>query len=358
MNETRRAAAVFLDFENIYFGFLHQGENSEPDKKLTLDKVLLLLSRLREELADRGENLVLGRSYSSFDEYPGSDAALPLSLMGFDPQYVVKFRGKNSADLALSLDLLEVLLTRKDIGLFVIVGGDRDYIPVSRKVLEAGRDLLIVSLEDSTSGDLVDRVGKDRFVNALRLLETRGVLSGAAAESGEVRVEDEDSGNGHPREPKEPPDEAEARAREVRAEPRRHRTVGHRGARVLGRIELGHGSRWSPISDEEACGEENRRKLIRLLEELTDRYLEKAQSNEIWLGPLLKREMTEVFPRLSHPQRRRLVNLLKEEGVIRIEERQSQTGPHPYSVVILNPEEDGEEEGDGEREESEVRETT
>ena len=92
--------------------------------------------------------------------------------MGFDPQYVlVGHAGKNSADVQLACDVCRVLYRRPDIDAIVIVGEDRDFIPVARQVLEENRELRVVAIPDSTSGDLRMRVGEDRFWNALDLID-------------------------------------------------------------------------------------------------------------------------------------------------------------------------------------------
>ncbi len=288
-------AAVFVDFDNLYYGLL--SELFQRDHKKTLEASENLLNTLREELKERNLAIVLGRSYSAFDEFPGSEAAHSLALMGFDPQYIVRHKGKNSADLQLSLDLMEVLLTRKDIDVFVIVGGDRDFIPVSRKVLEARRELLIASLPENTSGDLLDRVGSERFLDLSALLEF-------------------------------PEEEEEGEIEEVEGSPREAQPIAAHHSQL----------KWEPLSDEEAFSPERKDRVLRFLFDLSKRYEEKHGKGEVWLSPFLKNEMPEYFPDLTHPQRRRLINILKEEGKIEIVERKNENGPFPFSVVLLNNE--------------------
>ena len=81
---------------------------------------------------------------------------------------LISHSGKNSADVQLALDVARVVFRRADIELIVIVSGDRDFIPLARQVLEEGRELAPSSrFPDTTSGDLRERVGETRFVNAL-----------------------------------------------------------------------------------------------------------------------------------------------------------------------------------------------
>ena len=46
--------------------------------------------------------------------------------------------------------------------------------------------------------------------------------------------------------------------------------------------------------------------------------------------------MSQHFSELVHPERRALVNELRQRGVIRIEERANQYADHPYSVIVLD----------------------
>ncbi|MFQ5507590.1 MAG: NYN domain-containing protein [Planctomycetota bacterium] len=329
--EQLSAAAVFVDFDNLFYGLLNGFYNRFH--KRSLEESLNLLAGLRAHLRDRDASIVLGRAYSSFDEYPGSEAAHPLALMGYDPQYVVQHKGKNSADLSLSLDLMEVLLTRSDIELFVIVGGDRDFIPVARKVLEARRELLIVALPQVTSGDLIDRVGPERFMDAGRLI---------AAPETDARAAPMDLPHLADLEPRiakgvmegEPEPAREAATESVLTPV----PTESRGARILGRIDLQKTTSWTPLSDAEAQSDERQSRCLELILQMANRLEDKGGSAEVWLSPFLKNEMVDSFPHLTHPQRRRLVNLLKEQDKIRVEERESQTGPFPYSVVIVNQE--------------------
>ncbi|MCA8952601.1 MAG: NYN domain-containing protein, partial [Planctomycetes bacterium] len=174
-------AAVFVDFENL---FLSLKNREELTGHRIRDLCLSILAQLKQRLNDEKAPMVLGRSYAAFDCYPGMEVAHDLSLMGFDPQYVlVSHAGKNSADVQLACDVCRVLYRRPDIDAIVIVSGDRDFIPIARQVLEENHELRVVAIPDSTSGDLRMRVGVDRFWNALELcrVDEPPATPGAAA---------------------------------------------------------------------------------------------------------------------------------------------------------------------------------
>jgi hypothetical protein len=157
-------AGLFVDFENLVLG-LHQAGYSDPR-----DRALELLTKLRERFEAEGVSVLLGRAYADWDVPGLEEASHALHLAGFFPQYVHRARGKNSADLELSLAALEVLLTREDVGVFALVGGDRDYIPVARRIRERGRRVCVVGARGSTSGDLVNAVGSANFLDAEAIL--------------------------------------------------------------------------------------------------------------------------------------------------------------------------------------------
>lgn len=309
-------AACFVDFDSFYDGMLATSLHDERDHKKALESCLGVFGTLRTRLREEGTPMVLGRAYSLFDESPGSDAAHPLALLGYEPQFVIHHKKWNSADLQLAIDLVEVQHTRPDIERFVIFGGDQDFLPIARKVLEARRELLIVAPAAITSGDLIDRIGGARFLDAATL-----VADAQASDAPGVEVSAPSAA-----------DDAAHHAGETDTKPQA------RGARILGQVDLSTRGAWSPLSDSAAISDERQHKCLQLILGLSERFRANGQAQEVWLSPFLKREMAEHFAELTHPQRRKLVNLLKEQGKISIQERESQTGPYPYSVIVLNME--------------------
>lgn len=323
-------AAVFVDFENLYLSLKNREELGGHRIR---DLCLGILENLKARL--RGDNapMVLGRSYAAFDTYPGMELAHDLALMGFDPQYVLLgHAGKNSADVQLACDVCRVLYRRPDIDAIVIVSGDRDFIPIARQVLEENRELRVVAIPDSTSGDLRMRVGAERFWNALDLIEVErrqaaAVVANAAGEAAVVApvrdgvAEDEplapttNGGNGH--------GVADA-STPLNAGPKRSR------AAIVGHIPVTW--RTAEGMPEDAVLQERLQQCIELILRARVRH----GSEEVWLSPFLKGPMSQHFSGLVHPERRALVNELRHRGVIRIEERENQYADHPYSVIVLD----------------------
>lgn len=302
-------AAVFVDFENLFLSLKNREELSGLRiRELSLGILEQLKARLHKDKAP----MVLGRSYAAFDTYPGMEVAHDLALMGFDPQYVlVGHAGKNSADVQLACDVCRVLYRRPDIDAIVIVSGDRDFIPIARQVLEENRELRVVAIPDSTSGDLRMRVGADRFWNALDLIDVEKpepkpavpAANGEVAGSGEAAAAPS-AEDGH--DPEDP----------------------HKAA-IVGHIPVTW--RTDELPQDAHVGER-----LHQCVELILRAQVRHGSSEVWLSPFLKGPMSQHFSGLVHPERRALINELRHRGVIQIEERENQYADHPYSVIVLD----------------------
>ncbi len=300
-------AAVFVDFENLFLSL----KNREELSGLRIRELSLgILEQLKQRLHTDKAPMVLGRSYAAFDSYPGMEVAHDLALMGFDPQYVlVGHAGKNSADVQLACDVCRVLYRRPDIDAIVIVSGDRDFIPIARQVLEENRELRVVAIPDSTSGDLRMRVGADRFWNALDLIdmEARPAPPAPPAEGAAA-----------------PPEVVEPAVAEAAAQ-----QVDSHKAAIVGHIPV----TWR--TDELPQDADVSARLDECLE-LILRAQARHGSAEVWLSPFLKGPMSQHFSGLVHPERRALINELRHRGAIRIEERENQYADHPYSVIVLD----------------------
>lgn len=306
-------AAVFVDFENLFLSLKGREELSGLRiRELALGILEQLKARLHKDKAP----MVLGRSYAAFDTYPGMEVAHDLALMGFDPQYVlVGHAGKNSADVQLACDVCRVLYRRPDIDEIVIVSGDRDFIPIARQVLEENRELRVVSIPDSTSGDLRMRVGADRFWNALDLIDVDKSEPKLPAAPAPDKVAA--ASNGVDAASASPP------AADTAEDPDEHK------AAIVGHIPV----TWR--TDELPADSHVTERLDQCVE-LILRAQVRHGSTEVWLSPFLKGPMSHHFSGLVHPERRALINELRHRGVIQIEERENQYADHPYSVIVVN----------------------
>lgn len=165
MNSDRHAA-IFLDFENIYYSL----KLALPEGHDVLGGITALLRGLRKEVSDKLQaRPIILRAYADFERL-NEDVQRALFLTGFDPQYVLGADHKNAADMRLCIDAIVTLYARPDISLFVVAAGDRDYIPMLNHLIERGKDVYVVSFTESLSGDLRTIVGQESILDASKLL--------------------------------------------------------------------------------------------------------------------------------------------------------------------------------------------
>ena len=162
-------AAVFVDFENLYLSLKSRNDNTGiRTRELSLQILEGMLARLRE----KGHPMVVGRSYAAFDNYPGVEVAHDLALMGLDPQYVlISHSGKNSADIRMVVDALDLCYTKEHINTFVIISGDSDFSPLVSKLRENAKTVIGVGVKQSTSDLLISNC--DEFIFYDDLAERR-----------------------------------------------------------------------------------------------------------------------------------------------------------------------------------------
>jgi hypothetical protein len=308
-----RSIALFVDFENIL-----RPVEERVGSEVGTDETVRILGGLIRAIEEAGRGTSSIRVRRAYADWESMEEGLQanLSLMNIKPQYVLAKTGKSSADLALSLDLLETLLTRPEVDAFVIVGGDRDYIPIVSRVMEKGKDIFIASLPGSVSGDLQDIVGKDRFIDMTSLLMPASglLLTLPAALLGTADTGREAVAPRSPLMPRHP------RGRRAEAAPVKE----SRESRAL---PLPPSSTAFPEGvDQESV----KIRAIQLLHRATQQF-----GPEIYLVPFFKNFMNDAMPEFNLHQRKAIINRLGEDGVLRVETKQSAHGPYNYTSVFL-----------------------
>src|SRR5436190_448213 len=148
MPDGDRALAVFIDFENVGLGF--QGRRDRFD-----------IARVLERMVEKGK-VVAKKAYADwnrFVEYTRSlhEAAIELIEIPRRSQ-----TGKNSADIRLCVDAMDLAYSKDHIDTFVIVSGDSDFSPLVSKLKELGKHVIGLGMQDSTSDLLRDNC--DEFI--------------------------------------------------------------------------------------------------------------------------------------------------------------------------------------------------
>jgi uncharacterized protein (TIGR00288 family) len=149
MGEGEHTLAVFIDFENIALGF-----KGKKEKQFDIQKVL-------ERLVEKGK-IIVKKAYADWADYaeykkPLHEAAIELIEI---PKRLMT--GKNSADIRLCVDSLDLCYSKEHIDTFVIVSGDSDFSPLVSKLKENGKRVIGLGTKESSSNLLVDNC--DEFI--------------------------------------------------------------------------------------------------------------------------------------------------------------------------------------------------
>jgi len=166
--------AVFADFENVAIGARDAGYGQ-------LD-IGLVLTRL----LDKGKILVK-KAYADWSRFDW--AKKPMHEAAFELFEVPKtsYSGKNSADIRLVVDALDLCYTKPHIDLVAIVSGDSDFSPLVNKLRENGKDVIGIGVKNSTSDLLIENCDEFIYYDDLirRKQSTRGRGRGKKPASGD-----------------------------------------------------------------------------------------------------------------------------------------------------------------------------
>lgn len=151
MNGSRDSAtlAVFIDLENVAIG-VREARLDTFDVKLVL-----------ERLVEKG-NVVVRRAYADWQRFENYKRSFHESVIELTEMPGSKLTGKNSADIKMVVDALELSFTKPHIDTFVLVSGDSDFSPLVSKLRENNRFTIGIGVKQSTSGMLVETC--DEFI--------------------------------------------------------------------------------------------------------------------------------------------------------------------------------------------------
>jgi uncharacterized protein (TIGR00288 family) len=151
MNTTTSDAtmAVFLDLENIALGARDANYPS-----FDIEKVL-------ERLLLKG-HIVVKKAYCDFDRYKDFKRSLHEAAFELIEIPHVRQSGKNSADIRMVVDALDLCYTKEHVDTFIIVSGDSDFSPLVSKLRENDKTVIGVGVKNSTSDLFINNC--DEFI--------------------------------------------------------------------------------------------------------------------------------------------------------------------------------------------------
>jgi uncharacterized protein (TIGR00288 family) len=141
--------AVFCDYENVALG--------AQDASFSVFDIQLVIERLLEK-----GKVVVKKAYSDWSRYEA--AKRPLHEAAFELIEIphVSYSGKNSADIRLVVDALDLCYAKAHVDVFVIVSGDSDFSPLVSKLRENDKRVIGVGVKNSSSKLLIDNC--DEFI--------------------------------------------------------------------------------------------------------------------------------------------------------------------------------------------------
>ena len=188
-------ACVLIDYQNLHHHLKHQLADGSP-----ADICATLLTGIREHLS--GVRITTGRAYADFSGLDDHTRHVKrtLYLNGVEPVYVPATMHRNTSDLQLAIDAIEIRERRPEIETFVILTGDRDYVPVVQALVSAGRRVVCVGFREHLAPFILRHTGNGEYVDAASLLPD-GALAPQEptgepievttfAEAGEIESED------------------------------------------------------------------------------------------------------------------------------------------------------------------------
>jgi len=141
--------ALYCDFENVALG-------ARDAKFARFD-----IGKILERLLLKG-NIVLKKAYCDWERYKEFKGAMHEAAFELIEIPHVRMSGKNSADIRMVVDALDLCYTKSHVDTFVIISGDSDFSPLVSKLRENNKTVIGVGIKQSSSDLLISNC--DEFI--------------------------------------------------------------------------------------------------------------------------------------------------------------------------------------------------
>jgi len=166
--DSEATMAVFLDLENIALG-AHDAQFPAFDIRKVLERLLL-----------KG-HIVVKKAYCDFDRYKAFKRGLHESAFEMIEIPHVRQSGKNSADIRMVVDALDLCYTKSHVDTFAIISGDSDFSPLVSKLRENDKTVIGLGVKKSTSDLFITNC--DEFIYYDDLVRTESTRKRPSATS-------------------------------------------------------------------------------------------------------------------------------------------------------------------------------
>ncbi|MBS4017396.1 MAG: NYN domain-containing protein [Dechloromonas sp.] len=170
--------ALFCDFENIALG-VRDAQYEKFDIRPVLERLLAKGS------------IVVKKAYCDWDRYKSFKAAMHEANFELIEIPHVRQSGKNSADIRMVVDALDLCYTKSHVDTFVIISGDSDFSPLVSKLRENAKKVIGVGVKQSCSDLLVTNC--DEFIYYDDLVRDREAQRGGQRREREKRSPEEEA---------------------------------------------------------------------------------------------------------------------------------------------------------------------
>ncbi len=162
--------ALYCDFENVALG-VRDSKYNKFDIKPVLERLLLKGS------------IVVKKAYCDWDRYKEFKPQMHEASFELIEIPHVRQSGKNSADIRLVVDALDLCYTKAHVNTFVIISGDSDFSPLVSKLRENAKFVIGVGVKDSTSDLLIANCDEFIFIDDLMRESRRTVAKRAVKQA-------------------------------------------------------------------------------------------------------------------------------------------------------------------------------
>ena len=153
MKDDQQILAMFIDFENLALGFKDKNERFDIHR---------VLSRLLEK-----GNIVVKRAYADWNRFGSATASLHEAAIELIEIPQRRMTGKNSADMRMCVEAMDLSYSKPHITTFVILSGDSDFSPLVSKLRENNKQVIGLGMRDATSALLRDNCDEYIFYEEL-----------------------------------------------------------------------------------------------------------------------------------------------------------------------------------------------
>lgn len=137
-----RSLALYCDFENIALG-VRDAKYAQFDINTVLERLLVKGS------------IVVKKAYCDWSRYKTFKPAMHEAAFELIDIPHVRMSGKNSADIRMVVDALDLCYTKEHVDTFIIISGDSDFSPLVSKLRENAKTVIGVGVKNSTSDLLI-----------------------------------------------------------------------------------------------------------------------------------------------------------------------------------------------------------